>query len=165
MHGLEAAIVAFSIRMLKTHGHCLVWKICCGYQIIHCILKKVAYCCNHMCCLLMPYDGILLGLNPTELQQGQTMIMFFLLSASWRTWFHSVAAFLKTKTCKIHIIICLCMGFITYPVLTFYQRVRKIDIFFKTKLSWGLGWELPLCIFHSNVGNTCYFLVWKIMLW
>ena len=52
-----------------------------------------------MCCLLMPYDGILLGLNPTELQQGQTMIMFFLLSASWRTWFHSVAT-LRQKPAK-----------------------------------------------------------------
>lgn len=129
----------------------------------------VTYCCNHMCCLLMPYDGILLGLNPTELQQGQTMIMFFLLSASWRTWFHSVAAFIKTKTCKIHIIICLCMGFITYPVLTFDQRVRKnkykyIYIFLKNWVG-CLGWKLPLCIFHSHVGNTCYFLVWKIMLW
>ena len=27
VHGLEAAMVAFSIHMLKTHGHCLVWKI------------------------------------------------------------------------------------------------------------------------------------------
>ena len=119
----------------------------------------VTYCCNHMCCLLMPYDGILLGLNPTGLQQGQTMIMFFLLSASWRTWFHSVAAFIKTKTCKIHIIICLCMGFITYPVLTFDQRVRKNKykyIYFFKKLSWVLGLEAAIVHFPL----TC----WKYML-
>ena len=127
MQGLEAAMVAFSIHMLKTHGHCLVWKIMLWLPNNTLYLKNghMTYCCNHMCCLLMPYDGILLGLNPTELQQGQTMIMFFCFLHHDALGFIVLLPSLRQKTCKIHIIICLCMGFITYPVQTFDQRVRK----------------------------------------
>ena len=97
------------------------------------------------------WDWILLSCN-----KDKPWSCFFLLSASWRTWFHSVAAFLKTKTCKIHIIICLCMGFITYPVLTFDQRVRKNKYIFFKKLSWVLGLEAAIVHFPL----TC----WKYML-
>ena len=96
------------------------------------------------------------------------MIMFFLLSASWRTWFHSVATFLKTKTRKNSHNHMFMYGFYYLPSADLLIKgLEKINInIYILKIELGAWVGSCHCAFSTNMlGNTCYFLVWKIMLW